>query len=242
MKENLIQKGAKRALFQTVKQAGGVSGAESQGSLPSNSWQAAHIKKKEATSSVQSTDPLASVLELPKNTFPGFIRDVRCNDLPTFTLFTDRQVDNVITLCCHGRPGWVSDELGVDVTFQIGPFYLLVTTFRNTMLEAKRSSRSPAFLGPLMIVMTKEEGTHLSFVHRLLREEVPGLSSYLHATGTDDETGLRNALAAGFHAAYPLLCYLHSERNVKQKARQLGLSPEFTSQICKDVYSRSGLI
>ena len=67
-----------------------------------------------------------------------------------------------------------------------------------------------------MICMTKEEGTYLSFAHRLLRK-VPGFSRFLYAIGTDDETALRNALAASFHAAHPLLCYLHSERNVKKK-------------------------
>ena len=241
MTENLKQQGTKRALFQTVQQAGGVCGAESQGSLPRNVRQAIHLKYKESRKVPSaSKDPLASVLELQKSTFPGFIRDVTCNDLPTVTLFTDRQMDNLIKFCCHSRPGWVS-ELGVDVTFQLGPFYLLVTTFRNTLLEAKRSSNAPAFPGPMMICMTKEECTYLSFVHRLLRE-VPGLSSYLHATGTDDETGLRNALAAGFHGAHPLLCYIHSERNVKEKARQLGLSQHVTSRICKDVYVKSGLI
>ena len=109
------------------------------------------------------------------------------------------------------------------------------------MLEAKRSLNAPAFPGPLMICMTKDQSTYLSFVHRLLRE-VPGLSRYLHATGTDDETALRNALAAGFQGAHPLLCYIHSERNVKEKARQLGLSQQVTNQIVKDVYAKPGLI
>ena len=81
--------------------------------------------------------------------------------------------------------------------------------------------------------MTKEKGTYLSFARRLLRE-APGLSKFLYATGTDDETALRNALAASFQAAHPLLSYLHSECNVKEKARQLGLSSQFTSRICKD--------
>lgn len=76
--------------------------------------------------------------------------------------------------------------------------------------------------------MTKEEGTYLSFAHRLLRE-VPGLSKFLYAKGTDDEIALRNE--ASFQAAHPLLCYLHSECNVKEKARQLGLSSQFTSRI-----------
>ena len=216
VKENLKKKGSKRALFQKVKQAG-VCGAENPSSLPRNTRQAAHLRKKEeGWSSMHPTDPLAAILELQKSMFPGFIRDVTWNDLPTVLLFTDRQVDNLVKFCCLMKPGLVS-ELGVDLTFQLGPFYVLVTTFRNMMLEAKRSSRSPAFPGPLMICMTKEEGTCLSFAHCLLGE-VPGLSKFLYATGTDDEIALRNALAASFQAAHPLLCYLHSERNVKEKA------------------------
>ena len=70
MSENLKQQGTKRAL----KQAGGVCGARSQGSLPRNVRQAAHIKRKESGKDLMaSKDPLASVLEVQKSTFPGFI-------------------------------------------------------------------------------------------------------------------------------------------------------------------------
>ena len=87
MAEKLKQQGTKRALFQTVKQAGGVCGADSQSSLPRNVRQAAHIKKKASQKDPSvHKDPLASILELQKSTFPGFIRDVTCNDLPTVTL------------------------------------------------------------------------------------------------------------------------------------------------------------
>ena len=62
---------------------------------------------------------------------PGFIRDVVCNDLPTVILFTDQQIDNLVKFCCLKKQGFVS-ELGVDLTFQLGPFYLLVTCYKNT--------------------------------------------------------------------------------------------------------------
>ena len=109
--------------------------------------------------------------------------------------------------CCHDRVNQVS-ELGVDVTFQLGPFYVLVTSFKNTTLQVKGANNHPSFLGPVMICMTKEESTYLSFIHCLNRE-IPGLSEFLHATGTDDERALTNSLAAGFRNAAPLLCYIH---------------------------------
>ena len=66
-----------------------------------------------------------AVLELQKSTFAGFIREVVCNDHPTIMLFTDQQVDDMVRFCCHDRASFVS-ELGVDVTFQLGPFYLVI--------------------------------------------------------------------------------------------------------------------
>ena len=61
--------------------------------------------------------------------------------------------------------------------------------------------------------MTKEEATYLSFVHRLVRA-VPGLSQYLHKTGTDIESTLQNVTAVGMQKAAGLFCYLRSKRSV----------------------------
>lgn len=69
-------------------------------------------------SSKKSNDPLLAVLELQKSTFPRFIREVACNDLPTTMLYTDSQLDNIIKSCCLKKTGPVS-ELGLDVTFQL---------------------------------------------------------------------------------------------------------------------------
>ncbi|KAL9977375.1 hypothetical protein ACROYT_G014767 [Oculina patagonica] len=222
----------KRALFQTVKEVGGVSGAASTSSLPRNYTQAKNIKQKlgltPGSSTKSANDPLLAVLELQKSTFPGFIREVVCNDLPTIMLYTDSQLDNIVKFCCNDKAGLVS-ELGLDITFQLGPFYVLVSTYKNTLLNVKGSNHSPSCMGPIMICMTKEEATYLSFLHCLLRE-VPGLSQYLHATGTDNEVALRNATAAGFPNASALLCYLHSKRNVKAKLKELGVS-HYSGQI-----------
>ena len=146
-----------------------------------NYRQAKHIKENLGltlgSSEKSANDPLMAVLELKKSTLPGFIREVVCNDLPTITLYTDRQIDNVVEFCCHSKAGLVS-ELAFDITFQLGPFYVLVTTYKNTLLKVKNGTNSPSCLGPIMVCMTKEESMYLSFIHCLLRA-VPGLSQYL---------------------------------------------------------------
>ena len=93
-----------------------------------------------------------------------------------------------------------------------------------------------------MICTTKEEGCFLSFIHCLLRE-VPGLSQYLHATGTDSELALCKATAAGMQNATALLCYLHSQRNMKAKLKELEISQSLNTKIFCDIYAKgSGLL
>ena len=232
--------GPKRALFKTVRDVGGISEAASTSDLPQNSRQA-YYEKTKSTNDVSdrakgSKDALASVLDLQKGECRGFIREVICNDLPTIVMFTDKQVNDIIKFCCHQQPGFVC-ELGADITFQLGPFYLLVTTYKHTQLQVKGSNRSPSFLGPVMICMTKEEQTYLSFIHCLLHE-VPGLGQYLHAYGSDHEAALVNALAAGFPNAKGLLCFIHLKKNIACKLQKLGLSAQARVEICRDIFGK----
>ena len=110
------------------------------------------------------------------------------------------------------------------------------------MLTVKGTSHPPSLLGPVMVCMTKDESTYLSFLHCLLRA-VPGLGNFLHATGTDNESALRNAIAAGVPQSHPLLCYLHSKKNIKEKLRRLGLSQALSGRIIEDIYAKgTGLL
>lgn len=128
-------------------------------------------------------------------------------------------------------------ELGADITFQLGPFYLLITTYKNTLFKVKGRNHSPSFLGPVMICMTKEEHNYLSFMHSLLHE-VPGFSQYLHAYATHNEAALVNSLAAAFHNSKGLLCYIHIKKNISLKLQKLGLSGSLREEICWDIFSK----
>ena len=141
--EKAQQYGPKRALFQVTKEAGGVCGVESTGSLPHNENQVKYIKKKNQDPRPAYKDPLASVMDLQKTTFRGFICEIVCNHLPTIMVFTDSQLNNIVKFCCHKRSNQVS-ELSVDVTFQLGPFYLLVQTYKNTVFQVKGTNRHPS--------------------------------------------------------------------------------------------------
>ena len=97
------------------------------------------------------------------------------------------------------------------------------------------------FLGPMMICLTKDYQTYLSFVHRLVRE-ILGFAQYLHVYGTDNEDALVNALAAGFRGSFHLLRYIHCKKNVQQEMKQTGLSEGLTRRFCSDLFGRGGLV
>lgn len=99
--EKAVEFRPKRTLSLARKEAGGICDTDSISSLPRNTKQVEYLTRKPADR--VSKDPLASVLELQKTTFPGFIREVVRNDLPTVMLFTDRQLSNIVKFCSHDR-------------------------------------------------------------------------------------------------------------------------------------------
>lgn len=83
--EKAVEFGPQRALFLARKLAGGICNTDSISSLPCNTKQVEYLTRKPADR--VSKDPLASVLELQKTIFPGFIHEVVCNDLPTDVIY-----------------------------------------------------------------------------------------------------------------------------------------------------------
>ena len=127
---------------------------------------------------------------------------VRCysldNESPKVILFSDEQVEDIVNFCCNKVDGHTS-MLYVDVTFKLGPFFVLVTTYRNTTLFTKRSNppTCPVMLGPVMLCMLKDKSTYLTLFQKL-SAQVPGLQVSLKGYCTDSEEALRQALAQVF--------------------------------------------
>lgn len=133
--------------------------------------------------------------------------------------------------------------LYVDVTFKLGPFFVLVTTYRNTTLFTKRSNppTCPVMLGPVMLCMLKDKSTYLTLFQKL-SAQVPGLQVSLKGYCTDSEEALRQALAQVFPSSVSLLCKVHAQRNIEDKSRKLRLLQSFTNDIINDIFGSGGLV
>ena len=53
--------------------------------------------------------------------------------MPKIVTFTEQQMNDIVNFCCNDRKGFKS-LLFSDITFQLGPFYLLLTVYNNTCL------------------------------------------------------------------------------------------------------------
>jgi hypothetical protein len=115
-----------------------------------------------------------------------FIRAYSLDDeSPKVVLYTDDQVDDIANFCCNEIPGHKS-LLYVDVTFQLGPFYVLMTSYKNTTLISKTTGTCPIMVGPILLCMLKDKATYLTLFQKITAQ-VPGLKIFLQGYSTDGE-------------------------------------------------------
>jgi hypothetical protein len=148
----------KRAVHKVEEAVGGLQFCRSAGAIPRNEKQASYIK---ASVHPKVQDPILQITQKMKLESAGeekFIRSYSLDDdSPKVILFTDDQVDDLVNFCCNDVPGHKS-LLYVDVTFLLGPFYVLVTTYKNTTLFSRHANppESPLMVGPVMLCMLKD--------------------------------------------------------------------------------------
>ena len=228
-------KGLKRAVHEVETEVGDISNCNSVGALPRNERQAKYLKVKNSTGRID--DPIFAITEMMKTEEKKFIRGYSLDDeSPKVILFTDEQVEDIVNFCCNEVDGHTS-MLYVDVTFKLGPFFVLVTTYRNTTLFTKRSNppTCPVMLGPVMLCMLKDKSTYLTLFQKL-SAQVPGLQINLKGYCTDSEEALRQALAQVFPNSISLLCKVHAQKNIEGKCRKLRLSQYLTNDIVNDIF------
>ncbi|CAB4026532.1 Hypothetical predicted protein [Paramuricea clavata] len=170
---------------------------------------------------------------------------IRCysldEDSPKVILFTNDQVDDIVNFCCNDVDGHKS-LLYVDITFQLGPFFVMRLTYKNTTLYTKRDPATcPLMVGPMMLGMLKDKSTYLTLFQKLTAQ-VPGLKLYLQGYSSDSESALRQALAQEFEKSLSFLCKLHAQKNIEEKCRKLRFSKSLTDIIINDIFGSGGLV
>ena len=223
-----------KTYFSVSNDIGGIKVAQAPGQLPRNLRQVKYVKE---TLRDDIKDPLYDITTYMKeNREDKFIRTYSLDDAsPKVVLFTDGQLDDLVNFCCNERNGFKS-LMYADITFNLGPFFLLVIAYKNTLLFTKNTETCPAMLGPMMLCLLKDEETYVTMFQKLTAK-IPGLH-FLQGYCTDSEKALRNSLARQFPFALQFLCWIHARRNIRdQCSRKFKLSSRLTQEIITDIFS-----
>ncbi len=130
--------------------------------------------------------------------------------------------------------------LGIDPTFNLGDFSVTVTTYRHLMLESRRTGQPTIMIGPMFAHQKKELASYHSFASSLLGLK-PSLKN-LQCIGTDGELALSNGFQLTFAQIKHILCFLHSQRNIKRKLGELGIIGNCAHEFIKDIFGSRRLV
>ena len=232
----------KKALFKTSTSVGNVEKVSNGGALPRGKNQASYIRSQ---NNEVVKDPIMVITQKIRNydetSEERFIRSFSLDDSsPKVVAFTDYQIQSIVNFCCNDT-GEYNSLLYTDITFQLGPFYLLLITYLNTTLYYKNTERCPVMIGPMMLCMIKDKNTYLTLFQKIV-SSIPGIKQYLQGYATDSEAALRNALAHEFPNSLAFICTIHAKKNIRESCTRLGLSSKLTSIILKDIFQPGGLV
>ena len=206
--------------------------AASQSSLPRNERQGKYMRSKIHPKTV---DPIGEVIAMQYDEEKKFIQGVIVEDnCPTIILFSKEQIDDIAKFCTNDNN--INSPFCVDMTYDIGNFYVVVTTYRHMQLESQETGKEPVLIGPVMICSKKTRETYQCLFQKMTNV-CPELRNTLKAYRSDGESALIKALDLEFPFAYGFLCRTHIIRNIENKIKsELYLSDAFFKTVIKDVF------
>ncbi len=218
----------KKVFSQLMEEAGGYENVRNFGDHPRNRDQISNLRKK------PNTDEIVDILDLCKQqeTEPdtAFVRDITLAPEKTVFLANKQQLQDLDRFCTDPHSFCV---LGVDPTYNIGNFYVTVSTYRHLQLLTKKGAH-PVMIGPVLIHYKKGFDSYFQLPSNMIRFHRPLIN--IKCFGTDGEVNVSDALKAVFTDGQHLMCDIHMRDNVISKLQELGIPPETKKQIVNDIF------
>ena len=241
IKEKCSSLGPKAVVASVEESAGGILNATYPGELPRSDLQVSNYKCRVSinTDSKISTyskgnEPYAVMLQAHlEDKDKKFIQDVKVFPEPAIVLATDQQLFDDERLCCSPSEFSI---LTVDPTFTLGDFDVTPTTYRNLLLQCKRTKKCPVMLGPTLIHYKKTFSTCLFFASCMI--SLNKNLKTLRAFGADGEVPLADAFSHEFKEAIRLTCFNHVRQNIKDEMRRLSIPEERQTVILNDIFGK----
>ena len=234
----------KRAAFKVEQKRGGIFNVTCEGDLPRDASQASRVKcKRVSNTPSNTTDPLQSLVVKFKEQNgqrDQFVQAIQLVPDPTIVLFNDTQINDIEQFCTQQGK---TSVLGIDVTFNLGPFYVTVCTYQNLKVITDNGIH-PIMIGPTLIHSSKDHSNFRALFTEITRRK-PSLATNLKVYGTDGEQAITNAASEAFPFAVHLRCANHLKDNITDYLRKMLLPDAMVKDVLRDIFgttSERGLI
>lgn len=230
----------KNAVDKCYEEGGGNIGCTSVAAVPRNRKQAynqtMHKKDSKTAKSAKRHD-FYDVLELlNEGTFVrdfGFAKSSTSQRTqPRSFQATEFQLNELSRICLSRR---FSAILSIDATFNCGPFYVTLTSYKNTMFLNK-AGKHPVAIGPSIIHTTKEFDDY-HYLSSQLKSHCKDFEA-LQAYGTDGEINIIDAFLCELPEAVHLRCKIHLADNIDRKLTALSFAKTAKQTILNSIFGR----
>lgn len=135
-----------------------------------------------------SKDALAELIEKCKASKGEFVHGLQVSPNVRVVLATKSQLEDLVKFCCNPEGFSV---FSVDVTYDIGEFFVTTTTYKRLMLVDRETGANPTFPGPFMI-HTSETADDFHYFASTLKEQRREVDNILFV-GSDRQRAIENA-------------------------------------------------
>ena len=199
-------------------------------------YERAKLRKK------HNKDALAELIEKCKDSKGEFVHGLQVGPSVRVALASKSQLEDVVKFCCNPEEFSI---FGVDVTYEIGDFFVTTTSYKHLMVIDKETGCHLTFPGPFMI-HTNESADDFHYFASTLKERNRDIENILFV-GSDRQKAIENGISAQLPIAHFLACSKHVEDNITRKMALLNISGEAKSEILADIFgerrcSTKGLI
>ena len=226
---------SKRIFSDMMKEKGGIVKIKSPADIPRNRQQIRNFHRNSANNANGNEDDLTVMLfECKEQSKTGdpFVREVvAAPELQVF-LCNNLQLKDILRFCCNSIN---TSILGVDMTFNIGNYFVTVTVYRHKMLLTDKGVE-PSMIGPVLIHQNKTFKSYYPLPSFMLKH-CPELKD-LQAFGTDGELALINAMKLVFCAALHLQCDLHMRENIEYQMKEYHIDNFLSTKLLFNIFGR----
>ena len=233
--ENLKPKEHYHKVLQGV---GGVENLAAPGQNPRDQRQIKNFQNqyKSSLPSAKNKDDIAVVMDMfaqqAQDLENMFVNELETDPEVLVFIATRDQLRDMERCCTDPTHFCV---VGVDATFNVGNFYLTMTSYRNLKLETK-DGHHPVLLGPVLIHQRKLYQSYYELPAKMIKYN-RNLQKIL-AFGTDGEKALSDAFTTVLPFATHLLCDIHLRDNCKSKLSQLNIPTQTSNQFLEDIFGQ----